>query len=319
LRLIVVDADRARGARVRPLLEKHPGRALIDEARTIADAQALLARQVFDVALVAERLPDGAGLDVLLPPSAERAGALPAVILLMPHADEETGLAAVAAGADDYLAQEAMNADALWRSIRYCIERRRLRTQLDERSARLDTLTSELTALATTDELTQIPNKRALKTRLATLFIEARRGRRFVYVLGDVDRFKSINDSFGHQAGDAVLVAIARTMKENVRAVDTVARYGGEEIAILQVDVDERAGAQQAERVRAAIEALTLPHGRVTMSFGVCAFRPEFKSAGPLVEGADRALYAAKNAGRNRVVAFGDLPPESPVASAKPT
>lgn len=309
LRFLVVDGDLASRALLCGTLQKHASGAVIRDATTLAEANALLAQQLFDVAIMKDRLPDGSGLDMLVPMSA-RTAAPPPVILLLEQDDDQSGLAALRAGADDYLPQGAIQADALWRSIRYCIERRRLRVELDERNARLVTLAAELTALATTDELTQISNKRALRTRLATLFVEARRGRRFAYVLGDVDKFKDINDTFGHQAGDAALVSIARTIKENVRAVDTVARYGGEEIAILLVDVDETAAAQQAERVRGAVETLALPHGRVTMSFGVCAFRPEFLSAGPLIEGADRALYAAKRAGRNRVIAFGDLSPE---------
>lgn len=164
-----------------------------------------------------------------------------------------------------------------------------------------------LSELATTDDLTGLPNARALRQRLAQLVSEGERGRKFAVVVADIDHFKKVNDGHGHKMGDEVLAAIARTLRQSVRGVDFVARYGGEEFVILLSDVDEELACMLAEAMRRAVAAVERPL-RVTCSFGVCASTSHVGSdADALVRAADAALYRAKSDGRDRVVGYGEI------------
>jgi diguanylate cyclase (GGDEF)-like protein len=157
-----------------------------------------------------------------------------------------------------------------------------------------------LAQLAVTDELTQLPNLRALRSRLELASVEAARGRRFSVAIADIDHFKHVNDAHGHAAGDKVLAGIARILQGSVRKGDLVARLGGEEFCIVQTDVDEPQAYLLAERLRAGIAAMDDPPA-VTASFGVCH---SARSADPerMLALADAALYRAKRGGRNCVV-----------------
>jgi diguanylate cyclase (GGDEF)-like protein len=161
---------------------------------------------------------------------------------------------------------------------------------------------------AVTDELTGLANVRAF---LSTLDVEIERGRRFNTPLGlimlDIDDFKRVNDSYGHQQGDEVLAQVAAVVREQTRELDTAARYGGEELAVILPQTDASGAELLAERMRAAIASLQVPsvggNGAlsVTASFGVAAIPENALDRGGLIAAADTALYAAKRAGKNRV------------------
>jgi two-component system cell cycle response regulator len=131
----------------------------------------------------------------------------------------------------------------------------------------------------------------------------------FSVVMVDVDDFKSLNDTYGHLVGDRVLRAVAAIVKSNMRGVDTAARYGGEEIALILPRTEMVSALNQAERIRAAIadHRIATDNGviSVTASFGIAAY-PESgaSSAEDVVRRADRALYRAKKTGKNRVELF---------------
>jgi diguanylate cyclase (GGDEF)-like protein len=154
--------------------------------------------------------------------------------------------------------------------------------------------------LAVTDELTGLPNRRALRARLELLAAEASRGRRFSVAVADLDFFKQVNDTHGHATGDKVLIAVAQALTHCVRRNDLVARLGGEEICIVQTDIDPDQMRMLTERLRVAIAAIGEPVP-ITASFGVCHSSTTADPAA-MLDLADRALYAAKRAGRNRVV-----------------
>jgi diguanylate cyclase (GGDEF)-like protein len=123
----------------------------------------------------------------------------------------------------------------------------------------------------------------------------------------DVDHFKQFNDTFGHPAGDEVLRQLARVLSDARRANDLVARYGGEEFAVILVDTAKFTGAKVAERVRERVSAHDFSDaaaraGRLSVSIGVATYPDDGSDAEGLVRAADAALYAAKRAGRNRVV-----------------
>lgn len=158
---------------------------------------------------------------------------------------------------------------------------------------------------ASIDPLTGLPNRRALTGRLRQEWLRvSRRGGSLALVMADLDNFKKLNDRHGHPAGDRMLQAVAGAIRNICRESDLPARYGGEEFAILLPDQDARGAAAMAERCRVEIEALRITHEsgllRLTVSMGVAdgagASTPE-----QIIERADKALYRAKESGRNRV------------------
>ncbi|MFW6379200.1 MAG: diguanylate cyclase, partial [Guyparkeria sp.] len=159
----------------------------------------------------------------------------------------------------------------------------------------------EIKRLATTDALTGIANRGQFSRQLAAEIERARRfGRPLALIMYDLDHFKRVNDTFGHDVGDEVLTTTARLVGERVRQVDHHGRWGGEEFMVLLPETDLEAAQESAERLRSAIEAHSFPHGQhVTASFGVTVLGSGDRLE-TLVKRADEALYLAKRYGRNR-------------------
>ena len=170
--------------------------------------------------------------------------------------------------------------------------------------ARLRDSRSELERLSVTDPLTGLFNRLRM---MEVVENEVRRSRRlhhhFSVVMADLDLFKRYNDEFGHPAGDIVLKRVAAIMREASRDVDFVARYGGEEFLIMMPETDIEGAAEFAERIRKKIRAERLPEGQITLSLGVSAFPMHGDTPEQLIAEADAALYLAKRAGGDRVVA----------------
>jgi len=171
---------------------------------------------------------------------------------------------------------------------------------------RQDQMIEELAHLAMIDDLTRLPNRRHFDMQLDRRLAELNRfGWPFGTLMIDLDDFKQVNDRFGHQTGDDVLQMVARTLSANCRALDTVARWGGEEFSAIIANVHEEELRKVAEKFRAMIETSGVndPYGeplRVTVSIGCAAARPN-EPAAELMKRTDEMLYAAKHAGRNRV------------------
>lgn len=174
---------------------------------------------------------------------------------------------------------------------------------------RLLRVTDGLSADAYTDQLTGIPNRRSFDERFD---LELDRGVRgdapLALIVSDLDRFKRINDAFGHDAGDQVLIRAAARITAGVRSIDHPSRIGGEEFAVILPGADPQEASAVAERIRAAIsEEFAGDRLPLTASFGVSSELAAATGTGELFESADRALYAAKRAGRNRTaLADGD-------------
>jgi diguanylate cyclase (GGDEF)-like protein len=171
-------------------------------------------------------------------------------------------------------------------------------------------LHEQLRQQATTDELTGLANHRRFEERLRHEVRRSRRsGRPVSLVMLDIDDFKRVNDTYGHQQGDRVLREVATAVRRACRSTDLPARYGGEELAVILPDTDLDGASVAAEAIRRAVDALELPladGGRlgVTVSAGVGAVTAG-GDAGSLIAAADAALYDAKRAGKNRVVRAG--------------
>lgn len=208
----------------------------------------------------------------------------------------------------------------LW-LFRDVTERRRVERQVRETAAalklqkeelakanrRLEEANSQLEALATTDGLTGLFNHRVLMGRIEEEWMRARRyGEPLSLIMLDVDRFKDFNDRFGHAAGNRALRQVADLLRGGVRETDIVARYGGEEFAVILPHTGCAEAEELAERLRAAAAAQAWEHRQITVSAGVCDLTPAMADVAALLEGADRAMYGSKSAGRNRVTSTCD-------------
>jgi two-component system cell cycle response regulator len=161
--------------------------------------------------------------------------------------------------------------------------------------------------MARTDGLTGLLNHRTFMEKLAEEFKRIdREPRPFSLLLMDIDKFKSVNDTYGHPVGDIAIKTVAKVLKETARGSDFVARYGGEEFAVGMVDTDIHGAVQMGERIRKILEQTVVTRIsdrdlRVTVSIGVSSFPADTTNRTDLVTMADEALYHAKRSGRNRV------------------
>jgi diguanylate cyclase (GGDEF)-like protein len=157
---------------------------------------------------------------------------------------------------------------------------------------------------AFTDHLTGLANRRRFERQLEREVGRVLRFERpFTLLMIDIDNFKNLNDTFGHDAGDDAIRGISRVLREGTRGIDLAARIGGEEFAVLLVETGQTAGLEVAERLRVAIKALETPSGgRITASLGVAECPTDAQTASGILKAADVALYEAKRNGRDRVV-----------------
>jgi diguanylate cyclase (GGDEF)-like protein len=176
--------------------------------------------------------------------------------------------------------------------------------------------------LAVRDGLTGLYNRRAFNELLVTAIAneDRREGGQLALLMLDLDHFKKLNDTYGHPAGDGALRSAARLLSQHLRKGDQAARYGGEEFVVILPGLDESRAVQAAERLRLAIQKhrFVFEGARIALaaSFGVALWPADGKEPEALLAAADRALYAAKQAGRNRVVAASAIPP--PVTTGVP-
>ncbi|MBI3611255.1 MAG: sensor domain-containing diguanylate cyclase [Nitrospirae bacterium] len=173
-------------------------------------------------------------------------------------------------------------------------------------------LHDEVNRLATTDSLTGVANHRRFQERLnEELERQAREEGAFTLLMIDVDHFKRINDRFGHPSGDQVLKQVAAVLSKTVRKIDVVARYGGEEFAVILLKIGPKESYHLAERIRKSVEGLApVINGepqKVTISLGMAVYPDDAHDRQMLIERADRALYAAKHNGRNKVCLYSKI------------
>lgn len=225
------------------------------------------------------------------------------VVFVSSMADIEYKVKGFKVGGVDYINKPFHHAEILVR-VNTHITMLRLRKHLEEKNA-------ELERLANTDYLTNLYNRRRFFQAAEDEFAGAIRSRNPISItLIDLDHFKQVNDTYGHLVGDHVLVHIAKLIRTHCRVSDVAARYGGEEFIILHPSIDRQNAFQVAERIRKAVEAtpfsLEGDEISLTLSAGVVDTKVgrDFKRIDDILGLADKALYRAKDAGRNQVVVF---------------
>lgn len=223
-------------------------------------------------------------------------------VLMLGEAEDRTRiLRGLEIGAHDFLVRPVDRNELLAR-VRTQVRRKRFTEKLR------DSVQSSM-EMAVMDQLTGLHNRRYLDTRMAVLFDESvLRARSLALLVLDVDRFKSVNDSWGHDAGDEVLREFADRVRACTRGIDLVARMGGEEVVVVLPDTTLEAAHAVAERIRERVEAEPFAIHRntrtisVTVSVGVASRRAGDASSAEMAKRADDALYRAKESGRNRVI-----------------
>lgn len=212
-------------------------------------------------------------------------------------------------GADDYISKP-INLRELDARVRSLLRIKTLQDSLAERERELSALNEKLLITSQVDGLTNIANRRHLDERLIELWEHSLRYNEDIsIVMCDIDHFKNVNDTHGHVAGDEVLKKFAHLLKATARGIDKIGRYGGEEFLIVLPGTGLEAALTFAERVRKAIESHTFSYDggtlNCTASIGVSSWPHQpLHGQDALVNAADKALYAAKKLGRNRVISY---------------
>ena len=235
------------------------------------------------------------------------------IILVTALGETEHIVQGLNTGADDYIAKP-YHFQELEARVRAMLRIKRLQDELDLKNRELEIANKRLKKLSITDGLTELYNHRHVHELLHEEFERSRRSEEpLAVVMIDLDRFKAVNDTYGHPTGDVVLFETARILKETAREIDMVGRYGGEEFIAILPNTDEAEGARFAERVRKAVEAHLYRDEateiRMTCSSGIASFPMDgVESPEELLKYADEALYVAKESGRNRVVRAAEMP-----------
>jgi diguanylate cyclase (GGDEF)-like protein len=184
--------------------------------------------------------------------------------------------------------------------------------KLQKYADELADLNNKLTKLSITDALTGALNRRQFDVQMEHELQRSQRfGKTFSLVMFDIDHFKQFNDHYGHQAGDQVLITLSQFVKNEIRQTDRLYRYGGEEFTIILPETDLRNASLLTEKLRKKIERTNVEYQgnnlpRITVSFGIASYSQQIQEPAHLIHAADKALYHAKNSGRNCVRLFKD-------------
>ena len=258
----------------------------VARATTLAEGLSLLSRERFDAMLLDLSLPDAFGLSTVR--EVHAASPTIPVVVLSGVSDQNLALQAVRQGAQDYLVKGQGHPELLARAIRYAIERKRFE--------------EHLTYLAQYDHLTGLVNRTLFRDRLVQATARSKRMQQMIgLMLLDLDRFKLVNDTFGHDIGDELLKAVSERLKTCVREVDTVARMGGDEFTIILEGVSsEQNILVVAKRITESIATPFELKGHcisIGISIGITIYPQDDHPVDELLKHADTAMYQAKQHG----------------------
>jgi diguanylate cyclase (GGDEF)-like protein len=295
--LLCIDDDPLQHRIVERLVDEFVhSRYAFDSALSYDQGLAKLMASGAAVCLLDFRLDRGTGIDMLR--EVRRLSIDTPIVMMTVEDTEDVDIAAAEAGAVDFVLKSELHPRLLERTVRYAV--------------RLGATLRQLRALALRDELTGLLNRRELLNLLQNEWLRAVRFKRpFSLGLADIDFFKRVNDTYGHPIGDRVIHHVGQVLETTLRRLDRVARFGGEEFAILMPETGRREAGIAMERVRAALaqspcavpeQGLEIP---VTLSIGVSVPIEDADSPDALIAAADRRLYAAKHGGRDRLCVDG--------------
>jgi len=287
MKILLVEDDSDDAEFLRVSLAQH-GSVYVTRTSLISDAVTALDNGEFDVVLLDLNLPDGRGAECV--EKIQEASALVPIVVLSGQGDEDYAVEILNRGVQDYLVKWEGDGRTILRAIRYAVERKRAEVRLNY--------------LARHDALTGIPNRQYLRDQLSHATTRALRGHRtMALLLLDLDRFKIVNETLGHEAGDMLLRSVVQRLTGCVREGDLVARLGGDEFAVLLEDIE---GPLEVEAVASGIgAAFQEPFdvgGRqvsVTASVGITVCPVDSTDPVALLNNADIAMYQAKERGRN--------------------
>lgn len=300
--VLVLDDNEVDSAKVRATLEQDQDEVI--DVTTVEAAKEKLAGERFDLVIVNLRLDDQDALRFCGRMRASEATRHTPILVVAEEDDTDRLAKGLDLGINDYLIKPIDRQELLART-RTQIRRQRFQERLRDNYERS-------LAMALTDSLTGLYNRRYLTAHMSSLTVRLTdSGKPLAVLMFDIDYFKQINDTHGHGVGDEVLVELSRRVVHNVRSVDTVARFGGEEFLVLMPDTEESLASTVAERLRASVarepfrtrgeESLAL---EITISVGVAMFNPEVDTVDSIIKKADDALYEAKRSGRNKTVGW---------------
>jgi two-component system cell cycle response regulator len=275
----------------------------IENADDIGVGFDMLMEKSYDLIFVDYALPSGNALEFMAL-LAEKQLEIP-VVVITGKGDEMIASKVIQYGAYDYLPKSRISKKSLTRIIQNTIDKFRMKTEIK-------LAMEKMAELSTKDELTGLHNRRYfMEFAEREISGTARYGHSLSLLMLDIDHFKRINDSHGHLAGDAVLRRTAHLLKDCIRKYDAAGRYGGEEFAVIMPNTGLNDARIICERLRTKVAETTVRYDakeiKFTVSIGLAQFDPEIdKSIIHLIKRADEGLYAAKEKGRNRVVAFED-------------
>jgi diguanylate cyclase (GGDEF)-like protein len=288
MKILLVEDDSDDAELLRATLLQHNGSVAIARTSALKDAVSALDSERFDVVLLDLNLPDGRGAECVA--KIQEADAFVPIVVLSGQGDEDYAVEILNRGVQDYLVKWEGDGRVILRAIRYAIERKRAEVKLNY--------------LARYDSLTRVPNRQYLRDQLAQATTRAvRRGRTMALLVLDLDRFKVVNETLGHEAGDMLLRDVVQRLARSVRDGDVLARLGGDEFAVLLEDIE---GPLEVEGVARSLGgAFVEPFDaggrqiRVTASIGITVCPADGTDPIALLNNAGIAMQQAKESGRN--------------------
>ena len=301
-RVLVIEDNRIDAQKVVDALQADSD--MVEIADTPEEALARLRERPVELIIVSLRMQSGDALRFCSQVRASDATRHLPVLMTVEEDDTDRLAKALDIGVNDYLVKPIEKQELLARA-RTQIRRQRYQEKLRENYERS-------LAMALTDSLTGLYNRRYLTVHMGGLVERLRNGgKQLAIILFDIDYFKPVNDTYGHAAGDEALIEISRRIGQNVRSIDTIARFGGEEFVVVMPDADYSVASVVAERLRRSVDGapFMLRNGpedglSLSISLGISLFNFDTDTVDSVIEAADRALYKAKEGGRNQTVGY---------------
>ncbi len=302
MKVLIIDDSKLIRALLKDILEKGL-KCQVEEASSGCDAIRKASETNYDLVLLDMFLPDTLGVNIMGQMINLEKDWFP-IIIITSATDKKYLKEALEKGAIDYI-RKPFDEVELTARVKAALRTKKLYDKLKE-------MNQKLLEMSITDELTKLYNRRHAMTALEIEFKKCKRYRTpMSLIISDLDHFKSINDTYGHLAGDEVLRETASLIRENIREVDIAGRYGGEEFMIILPNTNLDGAVTAAERLRNKISEtkILIPESdrniSITMSFGVCSYPEEtIEDKEDMIKIADEALYVSKQRGRNKTTFY---------------